>query len=73
MICLGLMGTVMLECLHEHGFHVLVWNRTKEKADPRIALGGDYSRVGSVCAIVYIFGLVVIWFAPDTSQASKRL
>jgi MFS family permease len=37
------------------------------------ALGGDYSRVGALCAVVYVFGLVVIWFAPDTSQASKRL
>ena len=73
MIGLGLMGTIMLERLHEHGFHVLVWNRTQEKADPRIALGGDYSRVGALCAVVYVFGLVVIWFAPDTSQAGKRL
>jgi MFS family permease len=29
-------------------------------------LGGDYSRVGAVCAMVYALGLVVIWFAPDT-------
>lgn len=29
-------------------------------------LGGDYSRVGALCAIVYALGLVVIWFAPDT-------
>lgn len=33
------------------------------------ALGGDYSRVGAVCTIVYVFGLIVIWFAPDTRMA----
>lgn len=33
------------------------------------ALGGDYSRVGAVCAIVYALGLVVIWFAPDTQSS----
>jgi MFS family permease len=32
------------------------------------ALGGDYPRVGSICALVYALGLVVIWFAPDTGQ-----
>jgi hypothetical protein len=37
------------------------------------ALGGDYSRVGSLCALVYVFGLVVIWFAPDSSQDGRRL
>ncbi len=30
------------------------------------ALGGDYSRVGALCACVYALGLVVIRFAPDT-------
>ena len=30
------------------------------------ALGGDYSHVGAMCAIVYALGLIVIWFAPDT-------
>jgi len=37
------------------------------------ALGGDYSRVGALCALVYLLGLVVIWFAPDTLKDSKRL
>lgn len=31
------------------------------------ALGGDYVRVGTVCAMIYALGLVVIWFAPDTA------
>ncbi len=33
------------------------------------ALGGDYSRVGALCGIVYALGIVVIWFAPDTRSA----
>ena len=33
------------------------------------ALGGDYSRVGALCACVYALGLVVIRFAPDTRSA----
>lgn len=31
------------------------------------ALGGDYPRVGSICASIYAWGLIVIWRAPDTS------
>jgi MFS family permease len=33
------------------------------------ALGGNYSRVGALCACVYALGLVVIRFAPDTRSA----
>lgn len=29
------------------------------------ALGGDYPRVGTVCASIYALGLIVIWWAPD--------
>lgn len=32
------------------------------------ALGGDYPRVGTICAMIYAFGLVAIAFAPDTAQ-----
>jgi len=42
-IGLGLMGTGMSERLLEHGFDVLVWNRTREKADSLIALGARWS------------------------------
>jgi 3-hydroxyisobutyrate dehydrogenase-like beta-hydroxyacid dehydrogenase len=42
-IGLGLMGTAMSERLLEHGFDVLAWNRTREKADPLIALGARWS------------------------------
>jgi SHS family sialic acid transporter-like MFS transporter len=35
------------------------------------AVGGSYSRVGSLCGLVYALGLVAIAWAPDTSR--KRL
>lgn len=28
---------------------------------------GDYARVGSVTSLIYVLGMVIIWFAPDTS------
>ena len=40
---LGLMGTAMAERLLEHGFPVVVWNRTRSKADPLIARGARWS------------------------------
>jgi 3-hydroxyisobutyrate dehydrogenase-like beta-hydroxyacid dehydrogenase len=42
-IGLGLMGTAFAERLLEHGFHVFVWNRTREKADPLLSLGAEWS------------------------------
>jgi len=32
------------------------------------AMGGSYPRVGSVCGLVYALGLVVVWWAPDTTE-----
>lgn len=32
------------------------------------ALGGDYPRVGTLCASIYALGVVVIWWAPDTAK-----
>ena len=32
------------------------------------ALGGDYPKVGTICASVYALGLIVIWWAPDTTK-----
>ncbi len=32
------------------------------------ALGGDYPRVGSICACIYALGLIVVWFVPDTTN-----
>jgi predicted MFS family arabinose efflux permease len=31
-------------------------------------LGGDYPRVGTLCASVYALGIVIIWLMPDTRQ-----
>jgi MFS family permease len=33
------------------------------------ALGGDYPRVGTICASIYAIGLIIIWWAPDKNQA----
>ncbi|MES2595411.1 MAG: MFS transporter [Verrucomicrobiota bacterium] len=30
------------------------------------ALGADYPRVGTLCALIYGLGFIVIWWAPDT-------
>jgi hypothetical protein len=32
-----------------------------------VAFGGDYARVGQWTALVYVAGMIVIFFAPDTS------
>jgi MFS transporter, SHS family, sialic acid transporter len=32
--------------------------------------GGDYAKVGAVMALIYAFGMIVIWFAPDTTNNS---
>lgn len=42
-IGLGLMGTAITERLLAHNFHLFVWNRTREKADPMLALGAQWS------------------------------
>lgn len=30
--------------------------------------GGDYSKIGAVTGLIYAFGMIAIWFAPDTSH-----
>lgn len=42
-IGLGLMGTALAERFLEHGYRVLVWNRTREKAAPLLARGAEWS------------------------------
>lgn len=42
-IGLGLMGTALAERLLEHGYRVVVWNRTREKADALLARGAEWS------------------------------
>jgi MFS family permease len=37
------------------------------------ALGGDYAKVGTLCSAIYLLGLVVIWFAPDTGRDDFKL
>jgi MFS transporter, SHS family, sialic acid transporter len=32
------------------------------------AMDGSYSHVGSLCGLIYALGLIVIWWAPDTSK-----
>jgi hypothetical protein len=29
--------------------------------------GGDYARVDAICSVVYALGMIVIWWAPDTT------
>ena len=42
-IGLGLMGTALTERLLEHGYCVRVWNRSRDKADPLLARGAEWS------------------------------
>jgi len=38
------------------------------------ALGGDYPRVGTTCAMIYALGIVAIWFAPlCPSNRARRI
>lgn len=32
------------------------------------AMGGSYPKVGALCGLIYLLGLIVIWWAPDTSK-----
>ena len=32
------------------------------------AMGGSYPRVGATCGLIYLLGLIVIWWAPDTTE-----
>ncbi len=34
------------------------------------AMGGSYPKVGATCGLIYLLGLIVIWWAPDTSKKS---
>ena len=54
-IGLGLMGTALTDRLLDHGYRVAVWNRTREKAAPRIAKGAEWSdNPPAICARVII-------------------
>src|SRR5256885_7501346 len=43
LIGLGLMGTALAERLIEHGCGVVVWNRTRDKAEPLLARGAQWA------------------------------
>jgi SHS family sialic acid transporter-like MFS transporter len=32
------------------------------------AMGGSYPRVGATCGLIYLLGLIAIWWAPDTTD-----
>ncbi len=32
------------------------------------AMGGSYPKVGAICGLIYLLGLIVIWWAPDTTD-----
>lgn len=32
------------------------------------AMGGSYPKVGATCGLIYLVGLIVIWWAPDTTN-----
>jgi hypothetical protein len=34
--------------------------------------GGDYARVGVITGLVYALGMVVVWWAPDTTQKQLK-
>jgi MFS family permease len=36
------------------------------------ALGGNYPKVGALCALIYAFGMLAIWWAPDTSSRTME-
>jgi MFS transporter, SHS family, sialic acid transporter len=36
------------------------------------AMDGSYSRVGSLCGLIYALGLIVIWWAPDTCKKNLQ-
>lgn len=36
------------------------------------ALGGDYSRVGAICAMIYALGIFAVWFVPNHRNQSHQ-
>ena len=35
------------------------------------AMGGSYPKVGATCGLIYLLGLIVIWWAPDTRKLEE--
>ena len=36
------------------------------------AVGGSYPKVGATCGLIYAVGLIIIWWAPDTTDKSLQ-
>ncbi len=36
------------------------------------AMGGSYPKVGAICGLIYLLGLIVIWWAPDTTNRKLK-
>jgi len=36
------------------------------------AMGGSYPKVGATCGLIYLLGLIVIWWAPDTTNQKLK-
>ncbi|MBM3848434.1 MAG: hypothetical protein FJ405_19390 [Verrucomicrobia bacterium] len=36
------------------------------------AMGGSYPKVGGSCGLIYLLGLIVIWWAPDTTNQKLK-
>ncbi len=32
------------------------------------AMGGSYPKVGAICGLIYLFGVIAIWWAPETTD-----
>jgi 3-hydroxyisobutyrate dehydrogenase len=72
-IGLGRMGVPMAECLLKQGHHLLLWNRTRAKAEPLAAKGAVLAdRARELAAVDILFTMVAagkdleqVWFGPD--------
>jgi len=68
----GRMGYEMAARLAKGGADVLVWNRTREKAEPLQKYGARVAReLGELAACEVVFCMVATW--PDVKDVVSRL
>jgi len=36
------------------------------------ALGGSYPKVGAACGLIYLLGVIVVWWVPDTTKTKLQ-
>ena len=52
-----------------------VWSDNPVACCQRVILSlytsGSYPKVGATCGLIYLFGLVAIWWAPDTKKLEE--